>query len=170
VWILAAQRIFTGRGEVSNQQRPLPGLFKCDDETSNPLASDGGATCVILKTVADTFLFFERYTCSLQAYSFSLRGWGLIDLPLRASNEDLLRPHVARAPFVLNGPSKLARYLLSRGGPAWSPTAHVERPLLHRGGSVSTGDQPGHPSPCYCVDFLISAAVCSADFSSVLSA
>jgi len=117
---LAAQRIFTGRGEVSNQQRPLPGLFKCDDETSNPLASDGGATCVILKTVADTFLFFERYTCSLQAYSFSLRGWGLIDLPLRASNEGLLRPHVARAPFVLNGPSKLARYLLSRGGLAWS--------------------------------------------------
>ena len=25
--------------------------------------------------------------CSLQAHSFSLRGWGLIDLPLRASNE-----------------------------------------------------------------------------------
>ena len=46
-------------------------------------------------------------------------------------------------------PSKLARYLLSRGGLAWSPTAHVERPLLHRGGSVSTGDQPGHPAPFF---------------------
>jgi len=29
----------------------------------------------------------ERYRCSLQACSFSLEGWGLIDLPLRASNE-----------------------------------------------------------------------------------
>jgi hypothetical protein len=66
---------------------------------------------------------------------------------LAAPSPSLLRPRVARAPFVLNGPSKLARYLLSRGGLAWSPTAHVERPLLHRGGSVSTGDQPGHPSP-----------------------
>ncbi len=27
----------------------------------------------------------ERYTCSLQACSFSLSGWGLIDLPLRAT-------------------------------------------------------------------------------------
>ena len=57
-----------------------------------------------------------------------------------------LRPRVARAPFLFNDPSKLAHYLLLRGGLAWSPTAHVERPLLHRGGSVSTGDQPGHPS------------------------
>ena len=45
-----------------------------------------------------------------------------------------------------DNPSKLACYLLSRGGLAWPPTAHVERPLLHRGGSVSTGDQPGPPS------------------------
>ena len=27
----------------------------------------------------------ERYTCSLQACSISLQGWGLIDLPLRAA-------------------------------------------------------------------------------------
>ena len=32
-----------------------------------------------------------------QACSFSLQGWGLTDLPLRASNEGLLRPRVARA-------------------------------------------------------------------------
>jgi hypothetical protein len=53
-----------------------------------------------------------------------------------------------------NDPSNLARYLLSRGGLAWSPTAHVERPLLHCGGSVSTGDQPGYPSPLLLRHFL----------------
>ena len=51
----------------------------------------------------------------------------------------LLKPRVARAPFLFNDPSKLAHYLLSRGGLAWSPTPHVERHLLHRGGFVSTG-------------------------------
>ena len=29
----------------------------------------------------------ERYKCSLQARSLSFKGWGLIDLPLRASNK-----------------------------------------------------------------------------------
>ena len=57
----------------------------------------------------------------VQACSFSLQGWGLIDLPLRASNEGLLRPRVARAQKIIS-----------------------LHPLL-RGGSVSTGDQPGHP-------------------------
>ena len=33
----------------------------------------------------------------LQARSLSLQGWGLIDLPLRASNEGSPRPRVARA-------------------------------------------------------------------------
>jgi hypothetical protein len=42
-----------------------------------------------------------QYTCSLQACSFSLQGWGLIDLPLRASNEGLLRPRVARAQKII---------------------------------------------------------------------
>jgi len=39
----------------------------------------------------------ERYVCSLQACSLPLQGWGLIDLPLRASNEGSPRPRVARA-------------------------------------------------------------------------
>jgi hypothetical protein len=43
----------------------------------------------------------ERYTCSLQACSFSLQGWGLIDLLLRASNEGLQRPRVARAQKII---------------------------------------------------------------------
>ena len=36
-----------------------------------------------------------------QARSLSLQGWGLIDLPLRASNEGLLRPRVARAQKII---------------------------------------------------------------------
>ena len=40
-------------------------------------------------------------------------------------------------------PSSLVAFF--KGGLVWSPTAHVERPLFHRGGSVSTGDQPGYP-------------------------
>ena len=42
----------------------------------------------------------ERYTCP-QACSFSLQGWGLIDLPLRASNEGSPRPRVARAQKII---------------------------------------------------------------------
>jgi hypothetical protein len=43
----------------------------------------------------------ERYICSFQARSFSLQGWGLIDLPLRASNEGSPRPRVARAQKII---------------------------------------------------------------------
>ena len=32
---------------------------------------------------------------------FLSEGWGLIDLPLRASNEGLLRPRVARAQKII---------------------------------------------------------------------
>ena len=42
-----------------------------------------------------------RYTWSLQARSCSLQGWGLIDLPLRASNEGSPRPRVARAQKII---------------------------------------------------------------------
>src|SRR2546430_9954933 len=38
---------------------------------------------------------------SLQACSLLLQGWGLIDLPLRASNEGLRRPRVARAQKII---------------------------------------------------------------------
>src|SRR5580765_5760774 len=41
------------------------------------------------------------YELSLQARSLSLQGWGLIDLLLRASNEGLLRPRVARAQKII---------------------------------------------------------------------
>jgi hypothetical protein len=43
----------------------------------------------------------ERYKCSLQACSFYPQGWGLIDLPLRASNEGSPRPRVARAQKII---------------------------------------------------------------------
>ena len=38
----------------------------------------------------------------------SLQGWGLIDLPLRASNEGLLRPRVARAQKIIRIPYALS--------------------------------------------------------------
>ena len=38
---------------------------------------------------------------SFQARPFSLQGWGLIDLPLRASNEGSPRPRVARAQKII---------------------------------------------------------------------
>jgi hypothetical protein len=41
------------------------------------------------------------YKWSLRARSLGLQGWGLIDLPLRASNEGLLRPRVARAQKII---------------------------------------------------------------------
>src|SRR6185436_392449 len=43
----------------------------------------------------------ERHKCSLKARSLSLQGWGLIDLPLRASNEGSPRPRVARAQKII---------------------------------------------------------------------
>jgi hypothetical protein len=43
----------------------------------------------------------ERYVCSLQACLFSLQGWRLTDLPLRASNEGSPRPRVARAQKII---------------------------------------------------------------------
>ena len=46
-----------------------------------------------------------------------------MDLPLRASNEGFLKPRVARAQKIIS-----------------------LHPFL-RGGFVSTGDQPGYPSP-----------------------
>jgi hypothetical protein len=64
----------------------------------------------------------------LQARSLSLQGWGLIDLPLRASNEGLLRPRVARAQKIISlhplSPSSLV-IPFAGGWPAWSPTARV---------------------------------------------
>ena len=57
----------------------------------------------------------ERYKCSLQARLFSLQGWGLIDLPLRASNERSPRPRVARAQKIISlHPLLLDRILKDR--------------------------------------------------------
>src|SRR4030042_1580887 len=63
----------------------------------------------------------ERYTCSLQSCSLSLQGWGLIDLPLRASNEGLLRPRVARAQKIIRlHPLRCSASKKSRG-----PSFHI---------------------------------------------
>jgi len=65
-------------------------------------------------------------------------GWS----PLRASNEGLLRPRVPRAqrPSPMALPDHVfqpASLLFTGGWPDWSPTARIERPQFHRGGSAS---------------------------------
>ena len=64
------------------------------------------ARCACRRTTRLPFIArIERCTYSLQACSFSLQGWSLIDLPLRASNEGLRRPRVARAQKIIRAPS-----------------------------------------------------------------
>ena len=70
----------------------------------------------------------ERYTCPLQACSFSLQGWGLIDLPLRASfspSHPLARRDVplARARGVRD------RALHEHRRPSSLPSAHTPSAL-----------------------------------------
>jgi len=43
----------------------------------------------------------SEVTDDLSKLARYLQGWGLIDLPLRASNEGLLRPRVARAQKII---------------------------------------------------------------------
>jgi len=62
----------------------------------------------------------------LQACSFSPRGWGLIDLPLRASNEGLPRPHVARAQKII----RLHPFFYS-GSTRQTWAAFQEAPISH---------------------------------------
>src|SRR5262245_913402 len=96
------------------------------------------------------------------------QGWGLIDLPLRASNEGLLRPRVARAQKINQLPSSpllqtstkgVAKAVLHcahrtiklfppsslvpclSGWPVWSPTARVQRGPSEAARCASKGDQ-----------------------------
>jgi hypothetical protein len=59
---------------------------------SNPFYRGGSASTETMPAVSPL---------PFQARSISLKGWGLIDLPLRASNEGLLRPRVARAQEII---------------------------------------------------------------------
>ena len=81
------------------------------------------------------------------ARSLSLQGWGLIDLPLRASNEGLLRPRVARAqkiiglhplpaPGAKNAPHKLPRPPLRKAGCLLPCSQHPNLPVIFKGGLV----------------------------------
>ena len=70
------------------------------------------------------------YRCSLQARSLSFQGWGLIDLLLRASNEGLLRPRVARAQEIIR--LHPLTFLLP---PAANSVQHVCRSRSRRGGN-----------------------------------
>src|SRR5207244_9372644 len=64
----------------------------------------------------------ERYKWSLQARSLSLQGWGLIDLPLRASNEGSPRPRVARAQKIIS-PHPLLVFVARLSARGWNPVA-----------------------------------------------
>jgi hypothetical protein len=74
---------------------------------------------------------------------------GLFGLPLRASNEGLLRPRVARAggqqailPLFSSPPTSL-----SRGVARLSFTARIERAQVHRARSASKKDGLAAPLP-----------------------
>ena len=69
------------------------------------------------------------------------QGWGLIDLPLRASNEGFLKPRVARAqkiislhPFFCASDPSLLHF---QGRPGRSSIARVERAHSYRARSAS---------------------------------
>ena len=82
----------------------------------------------------------DGYRCSLQACSLLLQGWGLRDLPLRASNEGSLRPRVARVQETfesflsqLHSPNEQFLILLvshRRSGPAALYCAHRTSTVL----------------------------------------
>jgi hypothetical protein len=57
----------------------------------------------LFRGTAETALYCAHRTiCMLiQACLFSLKGWGLTDLPLRASNEGSPRPRVVRAQKII---------------------------------------------------------------------
>ena len=67
---------------------------------------------------------------SLQGRSLPLQGWGLIDLPLRASNEGLRRPRVARAQKIIR----------------LHPLSFLACPSPHRTTELIS-PHPAHPSP-----------------------
>src|SRR5882762_9776451 len=62
------------------------------------------------------------------------QGWGLIDLPLRASNEGLLRPRVARAQKII----RLHPLLSSTTQSGRPPRKRAARWLLHCACRTST--------------------------------
>jgi hypothetical protein len=100
----------------------------------------------------------ERYTCSLQACSFFLQGWGLIDLLLRASNEGLLRPRVARAQKIIRLHPLLCS--ASKEG-TWPLPAHPSEAAR----CASTGIVPATPllfsASCYTIPCLSKSCKCT---------
>src|SRR5438132_9296972 len=80
----------------------------------------------------------ERYKWSLQSRSLSLQGWGLIDLPLRASNEGSPRPRVARAQKIIRLHPLL--YSASKEG-TWPLPSHSSEAVR----CASTGIVPATP-------------------------
>jgi hypothetical protein len=74
--------------------------YRCPDVTVEPGRSSSMSLFVGWPRLPFTARI-ERYVCSFQACLFSLQGWRLTDLPLRASNEGSPRPRVARAQKII---------------------------------------------------------------------
>ena len=128
----------------SNFSKPPPTLYPPSSLVSPPTRPpDRSSTARV-----------ERHKCSLQARSLSLQGWGLIDLPLRATFSpphplaDTYHPpyppiasqSISRdVPLARAGPPILSSPTLKREG-RWSLPARIEGPPLYRGASASRKD------------------------------
>ena len=83
---------------------------RCRDRTRQPFQfvySDSSSSTIhfSLRSARVILLSAHRTSTSIllfQARSLSLQGWGLIDLPLRASNEHLPSVRVARAQEIIS--------------------------------------------------------------------
>ena len=76
---------------------------ECANEENVPGVFSAGLKHQLTR-VAEAALYCAHRTIDMLPPSLlvSLQGWGLIDLPLRASNEGLLRPRVARAQKIIS--------------------------------------------------------------------
>jgi hypothetical protein len=96
-----------GVGSITRIERPSPSIVPLEGglDWSPTARVQRGSSETARCTSTGDHLVCPLY--SLQARSLSLQGWGLIDLPLRASND-------------INDPSKLARFSL-KGWPGLVP-------------------------------------------------
>jgi len=113
----------------SNEALPrarVPGAQDQRGCPSNPFYRGGFASTETIPAVSPL---------PFHARSLSLQGWGLIDLPMRASNKSLLRPSLPHHTFFPKGVAGL------------SFTARIGRAQFHRARSASKKDGLVAPYP-----------------------
>ena len=102
----ARRQIIPPSSLVTLQKRVAETAFYCAQLLTRPTPSAPRRALVQASTfLSCAFCEQEGHLAALphllQVRSFSLQGWGLIDLPLRASNEGSPRPRVARAQKII---------------------------------------------------------------------